>query len=108
MFDVTVTENMFSDIFSDLGAGLIGEIGMAPSTDIGEGHAVFQPCHGSVPGLVSQGRANPVATFLLTAMMPDWLGHKHGVADGIKAGWMFTAAVEGALAGGALRPFELG
>src|SRR3546814_7274423 len=44
--DVLVTENMFGDILSDLGAGLIGGMGMAPSADIGDSHAVFQPCHG--------------------------------------------------------------
>jgi 3-isopropylmalate dehydrogenase len=108
MFDVMVTENMFGDILSDLGAGLMGGMGMAPSADIGESHAVFQPCHGSAPDIVGQGKANPVATFLSAAMMLDWLGHKHGVADCVTAGRVFTAAVEGAFAGGALRPFELG
>ena len=108
MFDVMVTENMFGDIFSDPDARLMGEIGMAPSADIGENHSVFQPCHGSAPDIVGQGKANPVATFLLDAMMLDWLGNKHGVADCVKAGRVFTAAVKGALAGGALRPFELG
>lgn len=46
-FDVLVTENMFGDILSDLTAGLIGGMGMAPSADIGDAHAVFQPCHGT-------------------------------------------------------------
>jgi 3-isopropylmalate dehydrogenase len=108
MFDVMVTENMFGDILSDLGAGLMGGIGMAPSADIGARHAVFQPCHGSAPDIVGQGKANPVATFLSAAMMLDWLGHRHGIAECVTAGRVFTAAVEGAFAGGALRPFELG
>ena len=46
-FDVLVTENMFGDILSDLGAALMGGMGLAPSGDIGSTHAVFQPCHGS-------------------------------------------------------------
>src|SRR3546814_7687288 len=76
--DVLVTENMFGDILSDLGAGLIGGMGMAPSADIGDGHAVFQPCHGTAPDIAGTGRANPTAMFLSTAMMLDWLGEKHG------------------------------
>ncbi len=46
-FDVLVTENMFGDILSDLGAGLVGGMGVAPSADIGPEHAVFQPSHGT-------------------------------------------------------------
>jgi len=72
-FDVLVTENMFGDILSDLGAGLMGGMGMAPSADIGERHAVFQPCHGSAPDIVGRGLANPTASFLSAAMMLDWL-----------------------------------
>ena len=108
MFDVMVTENMFGDILSDLGAGLMGGMGMAPSADIGEHHAVFQPCHGSAPDITGQGKANPIATFLSAAMMLDWLGHKHGVTDCVTAGRVFSAAVEGAFAGGDLTPYELG
>ena len=58
-FDVMVTENMFGDILSDLAAGLIGGLGMAPSADIGDRHAVFQPCHGTAPDIMGQGKANP-------------------------------------------------
>ena len=54
-----VTENMFGDILSDLAAGLIGGMGMAPSADIGDKHAVFQPCHGTAPDIMGQGKANP-------------------------------------------------
>lgn len=73
-FDVLVTENMFGDILSDLAAGLVGGMGMAPSADIGERFAVFQPSHGSAPDIAGQGIANPVATILSAAMMLDWLG----------------------------------
>ncbi|MBK9167784.1 MAG: isocitrate/isopropylmalate dehydrogenase family protein [Bryobacterales bacterium] len=73
-FDVVVTENMFGDILSDLGAALIGGMGMAPSGDVGETHAVFQPSHGSAPDIAGKGIANPVATILSAAMMLDWLG----------------------------------
>jgi 3-isopropylmalate dehydrogenase len=75
-FDVIVTENLFGDILSDLAAGLVGGMGMAPSGDIGEGHAVFQPSHGSAPDIAGQGTANPVATVLSVAMMLEWLGER--------------------------------
>ena len=76
-FDVMVTENMFGDILSDLAAGLIGGMGMAPSADIGDKHAVFQPCHGTAPDIMGQGKANPAAMLLSAAMMLDWLADKH-------------------------------
>lgn len=72
-FDVIVTENMFGDILSDLLAGLIGGMGMAPSADIGPEHAVFQPSHGTAPDIAGKGIANPVATILSAAMMLEWL-----------------------------------
>jgi 3-isopropylmalate dehydrogenase len=73
-FDVLVTENMFGDILSDLLAGLVGGMGMAPSADIGDQYAVFQPSHGSAPDIAVRGIANPVAAILSAAMMLDWLG----------------------------------
>ena len=57
-FDVMVMENMFGDILSDMTAGLIGGMGMAPSADVGDTHAVFQPCHGTAPDIM--GRARPI------------------------------------------------
>lgn len=75
IFDVLVTENMFGDILSDLAAGLVGGMGMAPSADLGDRYAVFQPSHGSAPDIAAKGIANPVATILSAAMMLDWLGH---------------------------------
>jgi 3-isopropylmalate dehydrogenase len=73
-FDVIVTENMFGDILSDLAAGLVGGMGMAPSADIGPNHGVFQPSHGTAPDIAGKGIANPVATILSAAMMLEWLG----------------------------------
>ncbi|MEO7653471.1 MAG: isocitrate/isopropylmalate dehydrogenase family protein, partial [Bryobacteraceae bacterium] len=72
-FDVLVTENMFGDILSDLAAALVGGMGMAPSADIGDNYAVFQPSHGSAPDIAGRGIANPIATILSVAMMLDWL-----------------------------------
>lgn len=83
-FDVMVTENMFGDILSDLAAGLVGGMGLAPSADIGDRYAVFQPSHGSAPDLTGRGIANPVATILSAAMMLEWLGAAPG-AGAIRA-----------------------
>ena len=106
--DVLVTENMFGDILSDLGAGLMGGMGMAPSADIGDDHAVFQPCHGSAPDIAGRGKANPTAMILSGAMMLDWLGDRHGLKDLNHAAERINAAVENAFSNGALLPIELG
>jgi 3-isopropylmalate dehydrogenase len=74
-FDVMVTENMFGDILSDLGAGLVGGMGLAPSADLGDEYGMFQPSHGSAPTLAGKGIANPIATILSVAMMLEWLDH---------------------------------
>jgi 3-isopropylmalate dehydrogenase len=73
-FDVLPMENLFGDILSDLGAGLVGGMGYAPSADIGDRHAMFQPSHGTAPDIAGKGIANPTAMILSAAMMLDWLG----------------------------------
>lgn len=73
-FDVLVTENMFGDILSDLAAGLVGGMGMAPSGDLGTDCAVFQPSHGTAPDIAGQEKANPIGTILSAALMLEWLG----------------------------------
>lgn len=107
-YDVLVTENMFGDILSDVCAGLMGGMGMAPSADIGDQQAVFQPCHGSAPDIVGQGKANPIATFLSAALMLDWLGKKHANKACQDGAGMIVAAVAAALRNGQLIPYELG
>lgn len=105
-FDVLVTENMFGDILSDLGAGLIGGMGFAPSADIGDEHAVFQPCHGTAPDIAGQDKANPTAMLLSAAMMLEWLGTKHDRPQAVTAGQLIRSAVDSAFKGG-IRPFEI-
>ena len=107
-FDVLVTENMFGDILSDLGAALIGGMGMAPSADIGDDHAVFQPCHGSAPDIAGQRTANPTAMFLSGAMMLDWLGQRLDNQRCCQAADLITRAVDAAFASGDMVPCELG
>ncbi len=107
-YDVMPTENQFGDIISDLGAGLIGGMGMAPSGDIGDKHAVFQPSHGSAPDIAGQGKANPIAMFLSAAMMLDWLGDRHGVAACADASALIEGAVDRVFADKRVLPNEFG
>lgn len=106
-FDVLVTENMFGDILSDLTAGLVGGLGMAPSADIGDNNAMFQPCHGTAPDIMGQGRANPTAMILSAAMMLDWLADKHGVESAAEAAERLELAVDKIYADG-IKPTEFG
>ena len=74
-FQVIVTSNLFGDILSDLGAGLIGGLGVAPSANLHPGRlGLFEPVHGSAPALVGTGTANPMAAILTGALMLDQLG----------------------------------
>lgn len=107
-FDVLVMENMYGDILSDLGAGLIGGMGMAPSADIGDERAVFQPSHGTAPDIAGRGIANPVAMILSGAMMLTWLATRHGVPELTDAADAVTAAVDRVFADRAVWPCEFG
>jgi 3-isopropylmalate dehydrogenase len=107
-YDVIVTENLFGDILSDLGGGLVGGMGLAPSGDIGDEHAMFQPAHGSAPDIAGKGIANPTAMLLSCAMMLDWLGERHGDAAATEAGRRLDAAVLRAYAERRVKPFEFG
>src|SRR6266849_1577395 len=106
-FDVMVMENMFGDILSDLTAGLIGGMGMAPSADIGDTHAVFQPCHGTAPDITGKGKANPTGMILSAAMMLDWLAERHDHKAAAEAARGIEQAVDRAFAAG-LKPCEMG
>jgi len=75
-FDVVVTTNLFGDILSDLGAGIAGGLGLAPSANINPGViALFEPVHGAAPDLVGRNSANPFAMFLSIAMMMNFFGY---------------------------------
>jgi 3-isopropylmalate dehydrogenase len=107
-FDVIVTENMFGDILSDLGAALLGGMGLAPSADIGDRHAVFQPCHGSAPDIMGTGKANPIGMFLSAAMMLEWLAERHSDSACARAARRTRDAVDQAFLSRAVLPIELG
>jgi 3-isopropylmalate dehydrogenase len=107
-FDVIVTENMFGDILSDLTAGLIGGMGMAPSADVGDRHAVFQPCHGTAPDIAGRGSANPVATILSCAMLLDHLARSRNDEAVGRAGRLIEQAVAAVIAEGSILTADIG
>lgn len=107
-FDVIVTENMFGDILSDLGAGTVGGLGVAPSADVGDAHGLFQAAHGSAPDIAGRGIANPLATILSAGMMLDWLGRRTDDAATLRASDWIEAAVAAALRDGSGLTRDLG
>ncbi|HJZ56105.1 MAG TPA: isocitrate/isopropylmalate family dehydrogenase, partial [Gemmataceae bacterium] len=107
-FDVIVTENQFGDILSDLGAALVGGLGLAPSAEIGKRYGLFQPSHGTAPQLAGKDVANPLAMILSGAMMLDWLGETRNDPAAAAAGRRVESAVARVLAEGAVRTPDLG
>ena len=80
-FDVIVTTNLFGDILSDLAAGLVGGLGVAPSANVGDGRVgVFEPVHGSAPDIAGHGVANPMGAIVSAAMMLDHIGEPAAAA----------------------------
>ena len=73
-FDVIVTTNLFGDILSDQGGGLLGSLGLIPSANIGENNGLFEPVHGSAPDIAGQNKANPIAMILSSSLMLEFLG----------------------------------
>jgi isocitrate dehydrogenase (NAD+) len=100
-FDVLVMDNLYGDILSDLGAGLIGGLGVAAGSNIGDQCAVFEAVHGSAPDLAGRGLANPIAVVRSAAMMLDHIGEAEAAAR-------VERAVERALADPANRTGDLG
>jgi isocitrate dehydrogenase (NAD+) len=83
LYDVLVCPNLYGDIVSDLAAGLVGGLGVAPGANIGDGLAVFEPVHGSAPKYAGQNKVNPTATILSGALMLRWLGEQEA-AEGVE------------------------
>jgi len=83
LYDVLVLPNLYGDIVSDLAAGLVGGLGVAPGANIGEKAAVFEPVHGSAPKYAGQDRANPTALILSAALMLRHIGETE-VADAVE------------------------
>ena len=96
-YDVIVAENMFADIISDLAAGTMGGLGMAPSADVGDTYGLFQPSHGTAPDIAGKGIANPIAQILSAGMMLDWLAERMQDPQAAAAARAIDAAVEATL-----------
>jgi len=107
-YDVMVTENMFGDILSDLIAGLVGGMGMAPSGDIGDRHGLFQPAHGTAPDIMGLGKANPTAMILSAGMMLEWLGERSGDSRLTDGAALIEEAIAAVFAENGIRPIEFG
>ncbi|TLN14256.1 NAD-dependent isocitrate dehydrogenase, partial [bacterium] len=73
-YDVVVTTNIFGDILSDVASYLVGGLGMVPSANIGDNHALFEPVHGSAPRLAGKNIANPIAALRSAALLLEYLG----------------------------------
>lgn len=73
-YDVLVMPNLYGDILSDMGAGLVGGLGVVPGGNIGKDIAVFESVHGSAPDIAGKGIANPLATILSSVMMLRYIG----------------------------------
>lgn len=97
-YDVMVSENMFGDIISDLGAGTVGGLGIAPSGDIGDTYGLFQPSHGTAPDIAGKGIANPIAQILSARMMLEWLAETKSDPQCTRAAESIERAVEKTLA----------
>jgi isocitrate dehydrogenase (NAD+) len=101
MYDVLVLPNLYGDIVSDLAAGLVGGLGVAPGANIGEDGAVFEPVHGSAPKYAGQNKANPTALILSGALMLRHLGYAD-VAERVEG------AVRKVIADGKTVTYDLG
>ena len=101
LYDVLVLPNLYGDIVSDLAAGLVGGLGVAPGANIGEQAAVFEAVHGSAPKYAGQNRANPTALILSAGLMLRHLGE-------IAAADRVESAVRGVLAEGRVTTPDLG
>jgi len=106
-FDVILTTNMFGDILSDEAAGVCGTLGLAPSGNIGDNYALFEPVHGSAPS-IDPRYANPLAMVLSASMMLDWLGDTRNDAKAKKSAELIEQAVRILLSRGAAVTPDLG
>ena len=100
-FDVMLLENLYGDIVSDLGAGLVGGLGLVPGANLGESCAIFEPVHGSAPKIAGKNMANPTAMLLSAVLMFQHLGETEKAA-------LISSAVEKVYATGKLRTPDLG
>jgi len=97
-YDVVVTTNQFGDIVTDLGAGLVGGLGLAPGLVVGEQQAMAQATHGSAPDIAGKNIANPYAMIMSGKMLYEWLGRKRGEPGAIEAARLIETAMDRVIA----------
>jgi 3-isopropylmalate dehydrogenase len=107
-FDVIATTNLYGDILSDEAAGLVGGLGLAPSVNAGDRHAMAQAVHGSAPDIAHLHIANPVAEILSGKMLLDWLAEREGMPVLERAAQRVEGAVSAVLAEGTSTTPDLG
>jgi 3-isopropylmalate dehydrogenase len=107
-FDVVVTTNQFGDILTDIGAGLVGGLGLAPGLCIGERQAMAQATHGSAPDIFGRNIANPYAMIMSGQMLLGWLGRKHDDQAAVAAAGLIQGAVTKVIADGKHLTRDLG
>lgn len=107
-YDVVVTTNQFGDILTDIGAGLVGGLGLAPGLCVGERQAMAQATHGSAPDIAGRGIANPYAMIISGQMLLEWLGRKHNEARAVEAAALIRKATDKVVAAGKHLTADLG
>ena len=107
-FDVVVTTNQFGDILTDIGAGLVGGLGLAPGLCVGEKQAMAQATHGSAPDIAGRGIANPYAMIMSGQMLLEWLGRRHREPKATAAAHAILGAVTRVIAEGKCLTPDLG
>ncbi len=107
-YDVVVTSNQFGDILTDIGAGLVGGLGLAPGLCVGERQAMAQATHGSAPDIAGKGIANPYAMIASGQMLMGWLGRKHNEPKAVAAAGLMQTAIDRVMTEGQVLTGDLG
>jgi len=107
-FDVIVTTNQFGDILTDIGAGLVGGLGLAPGLCVGERQAMAQATHGSAPDIAGQNIANPYAMTMSGQMLMAWLGRRHNEPKAVAAADLRKTAIDKVVTEGKTLTRDLG
>ncbi len=107
-YDVAVSTNMMGDIITDLASVLQGGMGFAAGGNIGDGHAMFEPVHGSAPKYAGKNQVNPFATFFAVEMMLRWLADRHSDASLVRQAERLEQALARVLASGSARTYDQG
>ncbi|MCF8477774.1 MAG: isocitrate/isopropylmalate dehydrogenase family protein [Pseudolabrys sp.] len=107
-YDVVVTSNQFGDILTDIGAGLVGGLGLAPGLCVGERQAMAQATHGSAPDIAGKGIANPYAMIASGQMLLGWLGRKHNAPEAVAAADFMQKAIDTVMTEGQVLTGDLG